>query len=319
MEKLKSILKQNVVLIVLILFTIIATLASDKFFTVMNITNVLRQVSMTVIVGGAATLLMVSGGLDLSVGSSMALSAIVLAELVGRGRVFPLVLAIIIAILTGVLCGIINGFLIVNLNVSPIIATLGTLYVYRGAVFVICKSQVIGTGFPPGYTLLGQGYVGKIPIPVIIFIFIVSIFIIIQKRTLLGRYSYVIGGGEQVARLYGVPVKKYKFIMYLLTGLMCGVAGVILTSRTGSAGPNFAIGFEFDVIVAILIGGTVLGGGRGTVLGMLFGALILGILNNGLNLIGVTSAVRQISIGVVFVLAIIMHKLIKGEKVLELF
>lgn len=319
MGKLRSFMDEYVVLVILALFMIIASFFSDKFFTVMNITNVFRQVSMVVIVGSAVNLLMISGGIDLSVGSIMALSSITLAKLVAEGRDFSFILAIIVTLLVGLACGALNAFLVVNLNIIPIIATLGTLYIFRGMTYLVCDGLTIGSGFPSNYTLIGQGLIFKIPIPVIIALLIFMIFFITQSKTIFGRYIFVIGGDEQVAKLSGISVPSIKFILYTLVGLVSGIAGIILTSRVNSAGPNFGLGFEFDVILAVLIGGTKIGGGKGDVKGMFFGALVIGVLNNGMNLIGIGVALRQVVAGVVFVIAIIFYKLIRGEKILDLF
>lgn len=319
MLKVKFFLKEYVVLVILVLFMIIASLISDKFFTVINITNVLRQTSMIIIIGSVVNLLMVSGGIDLSIGSIVGLSAAILARLVGYNSGFPFVLAIIIAIFVGLICGMFNGFLVVNLNVNPIIATLGTLYIFRGLVYIVLKSQTIGTGFPQNYSLIGQGYLWIIPIPVIIMLIIFFIFLFIEVQTLLGKYSYAVGGNEQAAILSGVPVKLIKFILYSLVGLMSGIAGFIITSRANSANPDGGMGMEFDVILAILLGGTVLGGGKGSVKGMIFGALILGVVGNGMNLLGLSSAYKLVVMGIVFIIAIVLNKLIRGEKILEFF
>jgi len=314
MEKLKLIMKEYVVLIILLFFFTIACFISPNFLTILNITNVLRQISMVIIVGCAVNMVMVSKGLDLSVGSIVALSGITLAKLTSGGSDFPFVLAIIIAILVGVICGVINGFIIVKLGVSHIIATLGTMYVFRGIVFIICGSHTIGSGFPSNYDLIGQGYLWKIPIPVIIMLSIFFIFLFIEKRTLLGKYSYVIGGNEQAALLSGVPVKKIKYSLMVISGFMCGIAGVIMTSRSMSAGPLNASGMEFDVILAVLLGGTLLEGGEGSVRGMIFGALILGVIRNAMNLMGLEHTYKYVATGSIFILAIILNKLIKGEK-----
>jgi len=258
---------------------------------------------------------MVSRGIDLSVGSIVALSGIVLAKLVGSGSTFPLVPAIIIAIIVGVLCGVLNGLIVVRLGISHIIATLGTLYVFRGIVFIICGSKTIGSGFPSNYGLIGQGYLWKIPIPVIIMLVIVFIFIIIQSKTLLGKYSYAIGGNEEAALLAGIPVKKVKYVLLILNGFLSGIAGVILTSRSMSGGPLNAKGLEFDVILAILLGGTKLDGGEGNIMGTIFGALILITVRNIMNLMGLAHTYKFIATGAVFILAIILNKVVMGEKI----
>jgi ribose transport system permease protein len=308
-------LKNYVVIIIFVLFFVIASFMSPYFFTKLNLTNILLQNSMVIIVGCAVTMLMISKGLDLSIGSIVALSAMTLAKLVGHGTGFPLVPAIIIAILVGGLAGALNAFIVVRLGVNHIITTLGTMYVFRGIVFVLSQSQTIGSGFPKGYEFLGQGYLWIIPIPVIIMIIVIGIFIFIQNRTLLGKYSYAIGSNEKSALLAGVPVKKTKSILLILTGLFGGVAGVIMTSRSMSGGPLSASGLEFDVILAVLLGGTSLEGGEGKIRGVVFGALVLGIVRNSMNLIGLPRTYQYIVTGAIFIFAIILNKIIKGERI----
>lgn len=315
--RLRYFLKEYVVLIIMIIFIIIASFLSKEFLSVVNITNLLRQTTMVIIVGCAVNLLMVSGGVDLSVGSIVALSAIVLVKLVANNTGFPLVLAIIIAILAGLLCGLVNAFLIVKLNINALISTLGTLYIFRGLTFIISDSKTISTGLPDFFEVIGQGFLWKIPNPVIIMIFIFIIFLFLQDWTTLGKYSYAIGGNLEAARLSGVPIEKVQTILYVLVGLMSGITGVIVASRAASAGPLVSQGFEFDVILAVLLGGTVLGGGGGSVKGMLFGALLLSVVRNGMNLLGLESTYKYITTGAVFVLAILLNKLIRGEKIIN--
>ncbi len=311
----KYFLKNYVVIIIFVIFFLVACFMSPYFFTELNLINILMQNSMVIIVGCAATLLMVSKGLDLSVGSIVALSAMTLAKLVGQGSGFPLVPAIIIALLVGTLAGALNGFIVVRLGVNHIITTLGTMYVFRGIVFVLSQSKTIGSGFPKGYDFIGQGGIGKIPVAVILMVLIIAIFVFIQKRTLLGKYSYAIGSNEKSALLSGVPVKRVKFTLMVLTGFLGGITGVILTSRSMSGGPLSASGLEFDVILAVLLGGTSLEGGEGKIWGVVFGALILGIVRNSMNLIGLSHTYQYIITGAIFIFAILLNKVIKGEKI----
>jgi len=315
MKKLKILSKEYVVFLVFIVFLIIAGLLNDKFFSLVNITNILRQSSIVIIIGVGVNALMVAGMIDLSVGSITALSAVVIARLVAFQSGFPFILAVIIGISVGLICGIINSFLVVKMNIPSIITTLGTLYIYRGIVYVISGSKVIAIGFPQNYTLIGQGLLGRIPIPIIIMILIFIIFLFIETKTILGHYTYAIGGNKIAAILAGIPVKRVNFSLFMIVGFLCGIAGFILTSRINAAGPTFATGLEFDVILAVLIGGVSLEGGKGSIRGMIFGALILNIVGNSLNLMGVNVAYRQVALGIVFIMAIILNRLIKREKI----
>lgn len=316
-SKMRKFLEQYVVLIILMIFSLFAAISSDKFLTVTNITNIVRQVSMNLIIGCAVTPLMISGGIDLSVGSIMGLTAVTLARLVGDNSGFPYPLAIVIVLMVGLACGALNGLLVVKLNILPFIATLATMYVFRGAAKIVCDNLILGTGFPENYTAIGQGYLfGIIPIPVIIAAVVFAVFLMMQEKTKYGRYIYAIGGNESVSRLAGVSVAKVKFASYCMIGLVTAISGIILTSRVNSGGPDYGEGTEFDVILAVLLGGVSMSGGKGSIKGMLFATLVIQVLNNGLNLRGVPEMYRQIISGTVFILAILLYKLIRREKIL---
>lgn len=298
---------------IFILLFILMSFLSPVFLTVTNLTNVLRQVSMTVIAACGATLIMTSGGLDLSVGSVLALSGVVAAKLSSEG--FPLLLSIILGILVGSVIGLLNGLLVVYFRITPVIATLGTMYIARGSAYLISEGVAIVAGLPESYKLPGRGYLGFVPIPVIIMIIISFIFFVIQSKTVIGRYSYAIGGNIETAILSGINVDAIRLLLYVLGGTLAGIAGIILSSRLASGQPNSGIGFEFDVIVAVILGGTSLSGGEGTVIGTILGALIVGVLSNGLNLLGVHTFYQYILSGAVLVLAVILDMALKGRGV----
>jgi ribose/xylose/arabinose/galactoside ABC-type transport system permease subunit len=287
------------------------SLLSPTFATPTNLTNVLRQTSMVIIAASAATMIMISGGLDISVGGVLALSGVVAAKLATMD--YPLGLAILAGTAAGLLIGLINGLLIVKLRITPVIATLGTMNVARGLAFLISGGRAVVTGLPPEFRLPGRSYIGPIPTPVIIMVFIFIIFYFLLNYTLLGKYTYAIGGNRETARLSGISIGVVQFVLYSLGGLMAGLAGIILASRLASGQPDVGFGFEFDVIVAVILGGTSLAGGEGSVFGTLIGALIVGVLNNGLNLLGVHTFYQYVLQGVALIFAVYLDMTLKGQ------
>jgi ribose/xylose/arabinose/galactoside ABC-type transport system permease subunit len=284
----------------LLLLAVVLTSMSDKFLTEANMWNVLRQVSVVVIVGTAVTLVMVAGGLDLSVGGVIALSGVAAVILSNSG--VPIPIACLIGVLIGAGVGLLNGLLIVVIGINSVIATLGTLYVTRGAALLWTDGQPVLA--PKGYGELGTGYAFGVPIPVLLMFAVVAIFVFIERRSILGRYAVAVGSNDQAAFLSGVPVRRTKLLLFTLAGAMAGFGGVILSSRFASGVPTTGVGFEFDVIVATVLGGTALTGGEGSIVGMLLGALIVGVLTNGLNILGVASFWQTVVQGVVLVLAV---------------
>jgi len=307
----RDVFQRLVILGVLVLIMAIMSALTPSFLTPTNLTNVLRQSSMVIIAACAATMVMISGGLDISVGGVLALAGVVAAKLATLG--YPLWLAIAIGVAAGGIMGIINGFLIVNLRITPVIATLGTMNVARGLAFLISEGRAVVTGLPPAFRLPGRSYVGPIPTPVIVTVIVFVVFYILLHHTLLGKYTYAIGGNKETARLSGIPVSRVQFLLYSLVGLMTGVAGVIMASRLASGQPDVGVGFEFDVIVAIVLGGTSLAGGEGTVFGTMIGALIVGVLTNGLNLLGVHTFYQYVFQGVVLIFAVLLDMTLKGQ------
>lgn len=294
--------RQKLLINLVALFVICAviSLLTERFLTVSNLTNVLRNVAPVVIVGTAFTMLMVARGLDLSVGSVIALSGSVAALSAAH---LPLPLAFLAGVLSGVAIGFVNAILAVGLRINSVIATLGTLYVARGIAFLITDGVAV-YGLPREYRVLGTAEFGGVSMIIWLMLVIVAIFIALERFTLLGRYSAAVGSNPEAAYLAGVPGRRVQALLYVLTGTMAGIAAVILSSRLGSGQPNLGVGFEFEVIVATVLGGTSLAGGEGTVAGMFIGALIVGVLKNGLNLLGVPAFWQIVAQGVVLVLAV---------------
>ena len=294
---------------VLLLIMAVLTALSRDFLTVTNVTNVLRQVSTTVIAGSAVTLLMISGNFDLSIGSILAIAGTMNAIFVTRSM--PIPLAILLCVLIGLAVGLINGALVVLLEVPSFIATLGTMYAVRGAAWVITGGNSISRGLTKSFTVLGRGYIGPVPISIIITAVVFAVFYFIQKKTLLGKYAYAIGGNRRTALLSGIGVKRIGVVLYVLVGGLAAFAGTMLSSRLGVGNASVGDGFEFDVVVAVILGGTSLDGGEGSVFGTLIGALIVGFIANGLNLLGVHSFYQDIVKGVVLVGAVFLDRFLK--------
>ena len=305
----KSNYQKLVIVGVLLLIMAVLTILSKDFLTVANVTNVLRQVSTTVIAGSAVTLLMISGSFDLSIGSILAIAGTMHAIFVTKG--VPIPVAIILCIMIGIAVGLVNGALVVLLDVPSFIATLGSMYAVRGAAWVITGGNSISRGLTKSFTVLGRGYVGPVPISILITAAVFAVFYFIQKKTLLGKYAFAIGGNRRTALLSGINVHKVGVVLYVLVGALSAFAGTMLSSRLGVGNASVGDGFEFDVVVAVILGGTSLDGGEGSVFGMLIGALIVGFIANGLNLLGVHSFYQDIVKGIVLVGAVFLDRFLK--------
>lgn len=293
--------KPAINLMILIGLAIVISVANDNFLDPNNLRNVLRQISVVAIVGAAFTLVMVAGGLDLSIGGVVALSGVVAAMLAVDGM--PIPFAFFIGVIVAAFVGLVNGLLIVHLRINSVIATLGTLYVCRGVASLLTDGLPVH-GVPEDYGTLGTGFLIGLPIPVLILVVVIVIFTMIERKTILGKHGVAIGSNFEAARLSGIRVDALRVTLYVISGTMAGVGGIILSSRLNSGHPQAALGLEFDVIVAAILGGTSLLGGEGTVIGTALGALIVGVLNNGLNLLGVSTFWQQVVQGIILVTAV---------------
>lgn len=294
-------------LVALAVICLLLSFLTDRFLTLGNVTNVLRQISAVVICGAAVTLLMVSGGLDLSVGAVAALAGVTAALL---SATLPLPVAFLAAVGVGALVGGLNAILVVGIGINSVIATLGTLYIARGTALLITGGTPVYQ-VPPGYSWLGAGFLAGVPVPVVVMVLIVVVFVALERLTVLGRYAVATGSNETAARLSGVPTDRTRVVLYILSGASAGLAGVVLSSRLTSGLPTSGTGFEFEVIVATVLGGTSLLGGSGTVAGMALGALIVGVVGNGMNLMGIPSFWQTVALGVVLVLAVAFDSLLR--------
>lgn len=292
-------------LIGLVLLCIVITIVTPNFLSVSNITNVFTQVSVNAIIAIVMTFVILTGGIDLSVGSTLAISGAVGASIVkSTGNVF---LAIIVAAVIGIAVGLINGLLVSKGKLQAFIVTLATMTIFRGATLVFTDGTPISK-LPEAFVKIGNGKLGFMPIPVIITIIIAIIAVYALSQTRFGRYLYALGGNEDASRLSGINTDKIKTLVYVVSGFASAIAGVIITSRIGSASPNAGTGFELDAIAAVVIGGTSLAGGEGTITGTLIGALIIGVLNNGLNLMNVSPFYQSIVKGLVILIAVLLDK-----------
>ncbi|MET9457182.1 substrate-binding domain-containing protein [Streptomyces canus] len=303
---LRRLLLDNGALTALIVLVVAMSALSGDFLTTDNLLNVGVQAAVTAVLAFGVTFVIVSAGIDLSVGSVAALSATVLAWSATSHGV-PVLIAVLLAVVTGIAAGLVNGFLIAYGKLPPFIATLAMLSVARGLSLVISEGSPIA--FPDSVSHLGDTLGGWLPVPVLVMVVMGLLAAFVLARTYIGRSMYAIGGNEEAARLSGLRVKKQKLAIYALSGVFAAVAGVVLAARLSSAQPQAADGYELDAIAAVVIGGASLAGGTGKASGTLIGALILAVLRNGLNLLNVSAFWQQVVIGVVIALAVLLDTL----------
>ena len=285
-------------LLIFVLVVVMAVARPSTFFTSENLFNILKQVSLVTIVAVAQTLVMVGGGIDLSVGFSLGLSGVMLAFFIQEG--VPPAFAVGIGILSSVLAGLLNGVVITKLRLPPFIVTLGIAKIVRGVMYVVTRGYPIPVR-TPFIIWSGNGYAGPIPVPTIFMLAIVAVGAYLLTQTVFGNRIKAIGGNETAARMSGVNIHSNKIAIYVLTGLLCGIAGVIMVGRVNAGNPNSGLNFDLDSIAATIIGGTSLAGGEGTVLGTLLGAVLLGLIANGLVLLNVSMYWQTIVAGVIII------------------
>lgn len=302
-----SYLEKIIPFIGLILLVIIISALNSAFLDPSNLFNLLRQVSINGLIAFGMTFVILTGGIDLSVGSTLALSSAMVAILMVSG--VDSIIALLLGCIFGAVLGAVNGLLITLGKMAPFIATLATMTVFRGLTLVITDGNPI-TNLNGSYAfqLLGRGYFLGIPVPAVtMFVTFIILYILLHK-TVFGRQTYAMGGNEKAAFISGIKVNKLKIMIYSLAGLMSAMAGAILTSRLNSAQPTAGMSYELDAIAAVVLGGTSLTGGKGRILGTLIGVLIIGVLNNGLNLLGVSSFYQQVVKGVVIIIAVLIDR-----------
>ncbi len=325
-EWLNTFVRKYAIVLIFIAMFIAMTFLTDAFLQPRNLVNVVRQISVVGLIAIGVTMVIITTGIDLSSGSVLALAAVVAASLAQQpdwhdakypGLVLPLIMPILAALVIGVLCGAVNGWLIARFLIPPFIATLGMMTVARGFALIYSNRPV--SGLTNTYNFIGQGEIFKvfpipgqpplgIPIPVIILAVVAIGAHILLNSTRFGRHIYAIGGNEQAALISGLNVGRIKIGVYTIAGLLSGLAGLVLSSRIGSGQPGLAVGIELDAIAAAVIGGTSLSGGIGTIWGTIIGALIIGVLNNGLDLLNVSAYWQTIVKGSIIVVAVIVDE-----------
>jgi ribose transport system permease protein len=303
-------------LLALSVMVVALSLATDSFLTVDNGLNVLRQISINLCLSIGMTMIVISGGIDLSVGSVLALSGAVAAGLLKNGItisswnvMLQLTVwgAIVVGVVTGLAMGWFNGLMVTRFRLPPFVATLGTLSIARGLTMLWTGGFPI-TNLGDEFRFLGTGYWLRVPMPVWISAALLALFHVLMRWTVFGRYLYAVGDNERAARLCGVNVEGTRWLAYTLGGGLAGVAGLLMSARLDSATPNAGLGFELDSIAAVVIGGTSLSGGRGSILGTVLGCLIIGVLNNGLVLLEVSPFWQQVIKGAVILVAVAVDR-----------
>ena len=289
----------------LVVVTLVMILASDTFLTASNLSNIARQVSINAIIAVGMTCVILTGGIDLSVGPVMALSGTLTAGLMVAG--LPPGLAIGAGLLVGVAFGIGNGLFVAYLHMPPIIVTLATMGIARGFGLMYTDGYPI-SGLPEWFGFFGRQSLLGIQVPILIMLVTYLVAYVLLQHTRIGRYIYAIGGNEEAVRLSGVRAARFKLLVYGISGLTAAIAGLVLTSRLMSGQPNAGIGFELDAIAAVVLGGASIAGGRGVIVGTLLGAMLLGVLNNGLNMLGVSPYVQSVIKGAIILLAIFISR-----------
>ncbi|WP_034536907.1 ABC transporter permease [Carnobacterium inhibens] len=294
-------------LLALIVLVILVSIVNPSFIAPTNLLNLLRQVSTNALIAFGMTFVIITGGIDLSVGSTLALSSALMAGTIAAGM-DPL-LAMILSLVVGTVFGAVNGLLITKGNMAPFIATLATMTIYRGLTLVYTNGNPItGIGDSFIFKFVGRGYLFGIPFPVVLMIVsFILLYILLHKMT-FGRKTFAIGGNEKASFIAGIKNDRIKIGIYALSGLMASLAGIIITSRLDSAQPTAGTSYEMDAIASVVLGGTSLSGGRGRLVGTLIGALIIGTLNNGMNLLGISSFYQQVVKGIVIIIAVLLDR-----------
>ncbi len=310
-------LKKYAIIGILLLFVIaLAALTGGKFLQAQNLINVIRQVSAIGIIAIGMTFVIIARGIDLSVGSILAVSAVVASSLAQLpdasnkmypGLVLPAIVGILAGLLAGAALGFINGALVAGFKIAPFIATLGMMTAARGLALIYSGGRPLSK-LAPDYNWVGQGDILFLPVPIVLFGIVAVLAHLALTRTRFGRHVFAYGGNEQAARVSGINIARINVGIFTLTGLLAGLAGVILSARIGSGNPQLGTGIELDAITAAVIGGTSFAGGIGTIWGTIVGALIIGIINNGLDLMNVSPFMQQVVKGIIIVLAIIIDE-----------
>lgn len=302
-EKIKyNYFQEFILLVVLLVLGTIFSLLTDTFLTIPNILNVLLQISIIAILGFGVTIIIISAGIDLSLGSVMALVGMGTAAILTSSNP-SIFFAILGGLLIGGIVGFINGITVAYIHLPAFIATLAMMSIARGVALVVTNAIPI-YNLPESFLFLGSGFLWGIPTPIYVMIGLYFILDFILRKTKFGRYIYAIGGNEEATRLSGINIKRYKLLVFVVGGICTGVAGILFTARLGSGQPTAGVGYELDAITAAILGGTNLFGGSGNLIGTLIGAFVMGVINNGQALLNISSYVQNIVRGIIVILAV---------------
>ncbi|MCJ7535392.1 MAG: ribose ABC transporter permease [Anaerolineales bacterium] len=291
-----------------LLICLVLSLLSDRFLTVGNLTNILRQSTINLIIAIGMTYVILTAGIDLSVGAVLALSTVITADLLQRG--VPVLPTVFLGLTLGGVLGMANGLLISRIKVPPFVATLGMMTVARGLALTYTQGRPI-TGLPDAFRTIGTGFLGPIPMPIIVAGVAFLAGYILLTRTRMGMYIYALGNNPVAAHYTGIATSNYTTFVYVLAGALAALAGMILVARLDSAQPTAGLSYEFDAIAAVVVGGTSFAGGQGSLFGTLLGVLVISVLNNGLNLLNVSSFYQPVVTGVVIALALLLYKAVR--------
>lgn len=311
-EKVLQLFMDNKAIVILILFVAVVCCFTQDFFTSRNLTNILRQICTSCTLAVGFTLVLASGMIDLSVGYMLGMVGVATAMLSVAGVSAPVV--ILTALALGAFCGCLNAFVISIFDLPAFIVTLATGMVYQGVNLLMCNAKSI-SGLPDWYLFFGSGKVFGIPFPVILMVTLVIFMALVVQRTKFGRYALACGGNRKAARVCGIPTQKILYIVYIITGICVGLAALLLTGRTASAQTTGGAGMELDAVAAVVIGGTPMEGGKANVVGTMVGCLLIQVISNSLNLLGVDSNWQKIAKGLVIVVAIILDR--QGARMLD--
>lgn len=299
-------LSQYGILVAFFVICVVMSIATPNFLTVPNLMIIGTQVSINALLAFGVTFVIITGGIDLSLGSIVAVTGVMTATF-AHPDTYPVIVPVFVGLLTGLCIGGFNGLIITKSKVAPFIVTLGTMTIGRGLALIISKGRPI-SNLSDEFNFIGGGNIAGIPFPIIVMLLAFGICSIVLNKTTLGRYIYAVGGNELAARASGIQVNQIKMWVYSICGLLSALGGILLTSRITTGQPNAGTGFELDAIAAAIIGGTSTSGGTGTMSGTLLGALLIGVISNSLDLLNVTSYYQQVVMGIIIIGAVVMDR-----------
>ncbi len=307
-----EILKKYRIYFIFLLMFLFMTLISDAFLTRINILNMLRQISINGIISVGMTYVLIAGGIDLSVGAVMALASIIACDY-AHPDTYPVIVPIVIAIVIGAVCGFVNGFIVAKGRVPAFIVTMGMMTICRGCTLLYNRGTAV-LNFSKSFSFIGGGIIFGIPVPILIFLLVVVVFAIILRNTRYGRYVYALGGNALSARASGINTDRITMSVYVISGILAATAGIVMSSRVMAATVIAGQGYELNAIAAVVIGGTSLSGGLGNIGGTVIGALIIGLLKNGMDLLNISSYFQEVIQGVIIIGAVFIDQFTNSRK-----